>query len=694
MPPVATRPGFRAPYALFALALSAGIALLAPESAQAAAPTKAENFRLTDHRGYSHELYRYADQKAIVLYVQGNGCPIARQSYPELRRIARAYRDDGVKFLMINANPQDTRQDVAEELKEFRMPLPTLMDTTQIVARSLGLERTCEVLVITPQEWEIVYRGPVDDRFDYGAQKPEATQRYLRTVLDAVVAGKPVEVESHAVKGCKINVFDPPAVTYNDIAPILQDKCVKCHRPGEVGPFAMDGHARVSGWAEMIREVLLTERMPPWHADPEVGNLQKHDALTDDEKRKLVAWVEAGAPRGDETVPDPLAALEPADPEAWKLGQPDVVLAMPAPYSLPAEGIIEYVVTDLPTSFEKDTWVRGIEVRPGVPEVVHHALVFIKYPEHLKKYEPDTDGGASGFFSWFAPGYNPAFYPEGTGKFIPAGATLQLQTHYVTNGKPHEDLTRIGLYLMDEPPAERLETIAASNGEFEIPPGKRDFRVTARDGMWTDMKIWSFAPHMHYRGQRMKFAAHLPNKEIVQLCSVPNFVFDWQMGYRLEEPFLAPAGTEIHIDGAFDNSATNPRNPDPSQRVRFGDQTHDEMFIGYMEVSAPHQAFIELADRREARNQRGREQFLAEHPEYLDEEPYTREELEGTYWRGGDFKFRFNPDNVLLVNDLIRGTWKVEDGKVIIDVVGEHFELDIIGKHLVSNGRYEIQRLE
>ena len=679
----------------FSLVLAMACALTAGAAVDPTAkPVKAENFRLMDQRGESHELYRYANEKAVVLYVQGNGCPIARQSYPELRRVSRAYRDKDVVFFMLNANSHDMRADVEAEMREFRVNLPVLLDPTQVVARSLGLERTCEVLVLRPSDWSIAYRGPVDDRFDYGAQKPEATQQYLRDALDKLLAGAPVDTPQHETKGCKINLFDVPAVTYNEVAPILEQKCTTCHREGAVGPFAMQGFTKVSGWADMIREVVMTDQMPPWHADPEVGKFKNDHSLTQKEKETLVAWVESGAPRGDEAVADPLADLPPAPPGKWKLGTPDVIVSMPEPHEIPAEGVLNYVMVEVPGKFEQDTWIRGIEVAPGAIEAVHHALIFIKYPEAMKQYEPDADGGAGGFFGGFVPGMDPFFFPEGTAKFVPAGASFLFQMHYVTNGKPHQDQTEMGLYVADAAPAEQLETIAVSYGDFEIPPFVREHAVLEDTYLPEGMKLWSFAPHMHYRGARMRYTALTTDSDPVVLCSVPNYKFDWQRAYQLAEPFVIPADTRIQADGAFDNSVTNPYNPDPSKTVAFGEQTYDEMFVAYMDVSAPQEVFRNMADREGAWEERKRKQFLEEHADYLKEEPFTREELEGTYWSGGDWKFRFNKDNVLLVNGLIKGKWVIENNKVVIDVVGSHFELDIMGKHLVSHGHYEIERLE
>jgi len=679
-------------YRFISSGLAVAMLMAVGASAQEPAARKAENFRLIDHRGDSHELYRQNDVAAVAIYIQGNGCPIVRQSFPRLEEIKETYEKKNVRFFMLNANIHDTRDDVRAEISEFKVGMPVLMDTTQLVARSLGCDRTAEVIVISTKDWSIQYRGPVDDRFDYGARKPQATEEYLVEALDAVLEGKALETPVREPKGCKINLLPLPEVNYTEhIAPILKQNCVTCHRKGDVGPFALNGYKRAQGWSEMMREVILTDRMPPWHADPEVQRFKNDRSLSDDEKIALVAWAESGAPRGEGD--DPLENLPPRE-SAWKLGEPDAVVQIPEPYDIPAEGVLEYHVVTVPGGFDKDVWVRAIDVIPSAPEAVHHALIFIQYPENMKQYEPDANGGADGFFAGFVPGAGPEILPEGTGKFVPAGSSFMFQIHYVTTGKPLTDNTRMGFYLHDTPPAERIETVAASNGGFEIPPGRREYPVKAETRIGPDFKLWAFSPHMHYRGLHMKYTAHLPDRSRVELCSVPNYNFEWQTGYHLEEPMTFPRGTRIVVDGAFDNSATNPYNPDPTATVRFGDQTEDEMFIGYMWVSAPPEVFTQMADRRSGSEEEQRRQFREENAALFEMAPMTEQDLIGTKWSGGEFKLGFEANGKFLVNNLIPGTWSIEDGMVKIDVVGDKFELEIIGNALVSDGRFALERLE
>lgn len=680
---------------VLSLAMLFAVACIPPH-ARADVPAvgdKVPNFRLLDQRGDSHELYRQADARAVVLFVQGNGCPIVRQSYPALERLRKANKRD-VRFFLFNASTVDTREEVDTELRDYDVKTRCLLDPSQTVAQTLGFDRTAEVLIIDTRDWTVAYRGPLDDRFDYGAEKPAATEEYAKQALHQLLEDAPVTVAGGKVKGCAITFAGAgDEVSYaRDVAPILLNKCVPCHNANGTGPFAFSSHRKAAGWANMTREVLLTDRMPPWTADPAHGDFVNDSGLTPAEKRTLVAWIDAGAPadEGD----DPLAAYEPPPATKWKLGAPDKVLILPEPFTVPAEGTVEYQLIEVPTGLTEDRWIRGIEVRPGNPKVVHHCLVFIQYPEDRKHQEPRVSAGANGFFAGFVPGAEPAFYPEGTGKFMPAGATLLFQMHYVTTGREEVDQTEMGLYFHDAPPKNRLLTQAAYKADFEIPPGDPDYTVFADEYIGENATLYALSPHMHYRGSRMKYTAVYPDKRREILLSVPNYNFDWQHTYRLAEPRKLPRGTRIVVTGAFDNSPLNPYNPDPNAEVHFGDQTWEEMFIGYYWCAVPQKAYQARLERRKRHLEEARARFREEHPEAFEGPPLTEESILNTLWREDEWKFRFKPEGVLLVNDLIKGVWKMENQKVIIDVVGSHFELDVIGNGLYFNGSYPITRLE
>lgn len=324
-----------------------------------------KDFALLDHQGAFHHLYYYAKDpatKAIVLFVQGNGCPLVRKRVPELKRLRDAYGTNGVVFWMINANTQDSRDEVAKEAAEFGIDIPILLDETQLAAKALNITRTGEAIVIEPNSWRIRYRGAIDDRLSYETQKPVAQHAYLKEALDALLAGKAVKPEVTSAPGCVVTYGKAAVASYSEtIAPMLKASCVQCHTRGGIGPFAMSSHEKVRGWTEMMREVLVTRRMPPWQADPHVGKFGNDFSLSTADTRTLVQWIDAGAPRG--AGKDPLVGYQPELPE-WKLGKPDYVVDIPE-QSVAAEGVFDYryVTVDAPNA--EDVWLRATEIVPG-----------------------------------------------------------------------------------------------------------------------------------------------------------------------------------------------------------------------------------------------------------------------------------------------------------------------------------------
>jgi hypothetical protein len=636
-------------------------------AAQAAVP----DFRLLDTQGRSHALYRTPNAKQIAL-IAGDpaspGWPALLQATAALSAAQPAA--SGVQVYLLS--PVSVAPDSDGPV--------ILLDPSQTVLTALGLTRAGEALLLEAGTWEERYRGPLGD------PQPAASG------LAAALAGQVLPAVA-VPEASPLPISWPAAVSYDkEVAPILAAKCGSCHREGDTAPFAMSSHRKVAGWAKMIEEVLLTDRMPPGQSAPGFGPFEQERGLTPEEKRTLVAWVRAGAPAG--TGEDPLPALVTPRTGAWRLGEPDLILEMPQPFDVPAEGVIEYQLFKVPTKFTEDTWIRGVEVQPGNPEVLHHSLIFIEYPEAIKHLEPRVMGGAGGFFAGFVPGATPRFFPEGTGKLIPAGATFLFQMHYVTTGKATQDQTKLGLYLSKEKPAQRLITTAAFNPGFEIPPHNADFHVTAEERVNIDANLWAMSPHMYYRGKHFRYTAHYPDGRVEPLLSVPAYNFDWQTQFRYQQPKPLPKGTRIVCEGGFDNSAANPFNPNPDATVRFGDQTYEEMFIGYLEFAVDPDKYVRMQEKRRERMQQDRQEFQSAQPVVSSDPPLTPEELLGTLWEADQFKFRFLADGVFVVNELIKGVYRIENNRVYIDVVGEHFELDIIGKGLYFNGSYAITRLE
>lgn len=639
-------------------------------------PTIAHNFRLNDHLGGSHELFRYRESKAIVLFFAGNGCPIVRKSIATLKNVRDAYTGKGVSFLLIDGNPGDDKASVVEEANEFSIDFPILLDEAQTVTQALHVDRTATTFVITPANWKIVYRGAVDDRLGYGLEKPEARQHWLTDALDAVLAGEVVETAFTEAKGCLIDRLpEPKKVSYSrHIGPMLREKCATCHREGNIAPFPMDSYEEVVDHKRMIREVVMAKRMPPWHADPHVGTYANDNALTVDETRRLLAWIDEGAPRGRGR--DPLSKVTPME-SAWPLGEPDIVISMPDPVAVPASGVLDYQYIRVPYTGTEDIWVKAADVLPGARSVVHHVLVFIRYPDHLRHLQPDYEGGLDGFFAGYVPGMQPTMFPEGTAQFVPAGSEFVFQLHYSTTGKAAEDLSKLGLYVNDGKPKRELFTRAASNTDFAIPPGDGQFPAQSAYRLGKDALLYSMSPHMHYRGKSFKYIADLPDGSSEVLLNVPNYDFNWQTMYRFEEPKLLPAGTVIRCEGAFDNSTANPMNPDPESWVYFGEQTFEEMFIGYLRY-----AYVDGTSGGDARSADG--MFAAGERPGLGA-PITAESLVETMWRSGRFRIRFLADGEVRVGRGMKGSWRIEDDRVIIHIANDDHVLRIDGDKLIGD---------
>ena len=542
---------------------------------------RVDNFRLLDHNGASHELYYFSDAKAVVLMVHGNRCPIVRNTLPVLQGIRDRYREQGVEFILMNSNLQDDRDAIAKEAAEFKIEFPILVDETQLVGESLGVTRTADVYVIDPKSWKLLYRGPVDDRLAYGTQRPAAGKHYLTDALDAILAGKPVAVSQADALGCLVNLPEGghrdahAKISYSErIAPLLVDRCVTCHREGGVGPWAMTSYEKVFGFAPMIREVIRTKRMPPWHADPHYGNFIGERSISNDDAKTLVHWIEAGAPRGSGA--DPLASLDKSWPE-WTLGKPDLIVAVPA-YHVPATGVVQYQYPYAANPLGRDVWIRAIEILPGDRSVVHHVLAGIDDPGNGARREIV---GKIGELGGYAPGKNAVPYPADTGILLRKEARFRFQMHYTPNGKATTDVTRIGLYFYDGPPKHSLDMLLILNTSLSIPANIKVYSDSIRHVFDRDIVLYSLLPHAHLRGRSAKFTAHYPDGREEVLLSVPHYDFKWQPLYALDPPKLIPAGTVVVLDMAWDNSAQNPANPDPSKVVRWGDQTWEEMNVGW-----------------------------------------------------------------------------------------------------------------
>jgi len=563
------------------LTLLFAVAVLPLASAEEA--REVPNFLLLDYKGKAYEFHR-AEGHAVVLFFTGNGCPIARQSIPKLRELRKKFGEQGVTFWMVNSYAQDDRESIRKEAEQFKAgSVPILMDQSQALAIGLGVQRTCEAIAINTKDRSVFYRGGIDDQLSEGAKKPAPTARYLETALTEFLGGKKISQAAAPVHGCliafeKVTEESGGSISYaKQIAPILQNKCVSCHSEGNIGPFAMSSYRKVKNKARMIEEVVAAKRMPPWHADPHYGKFENDRSLTGLETQTLLRWVQQGAPRGEGN--DPLEIVAAPAPD-WPLGKPDYIVKLPTPEEIPATGVLDYRHILVKSPVPQDTWLAAVDVRPGNRKVVHHVIARMQF----KGARDDGSGRGASLVGW-APGATPARFPSGTGKFIAADAMLDLEMHYTTMGSAQTDQTEIGLYVLPAKPALAIEDRAALNTDFSIPPGEADARTFGVHGFKRDSLIYGLSPHMHLRGSWMKYEALYPDGNRETLLSVPRYDFNWQTTYRFATPKRVPKGTWLLCTGGFDNSSHNPSNPDPAKRIKWGDQSWDEMFIGFFQAS-------------------------------------------------------------------------------------------------------------
>jgi hypothetical protein len=390
---------------------------------------------------------------------------------------------------------------------------------------------------------------------------------------------------------------DARAVTFTrDVAPVLQRNCQGCHRPGEAAPFPLLTYEQARPWAKAMKEAVRLKKMPPWFADPHYGRFSNDRSLSQQDIGTISAWADAGAPLGDpKDMPAPVSFVE-----GWSIPKPDVVFELPRAFEIPATGTIEYQKVVVPTGFTEDKWVQFAEARPDDRARVHHMIAFVREPGSvwLKGAEPgvffvapkpeddttDTSALPSDFLVGYAPGQPPEMLPPGQAKLIKAGSDLVLEIHYTTNGKASRDRSKFGLVFAKQPPSERVLTMSATNGKFRIPPGDPNYRVDAEFELGTTVKLAGLHPHMHGRGKDFEYRVVYPSGQTETLLRVPHYNWHWQLWYSLANPLVLPKGTSIECTAHFDNSPNNPDNADPTKEVLWGDQSWDEMMVGFFNL--------------------------------------------------------------------------------------------------------------
>ena len=559
-----------------------GTPLRAEESLGTKIPigTKVEALRFKDIRGVRRELSELGPHRAFVLTFVTSDCPIVKKTFPKLSELHSQFSKQDVAFVCVNVGLNDTIRDMASQAIEFQAPWAFIKDYDAQVAGMLGITRTPEVAVLD-SEYRLIYRGRVDDQIRLGGVKPNASRSDLRLALEEHLAGKPVSVPETLADGCAISRAPATAesnatkLNYHEhIAPIILEHCTSCHRPGTAAPFSLMTPQDVLGHAEMIQEVIRDETMPPWYANKKHGEFQNDRSLSDSQKEALQRWLASGRAMGSEEQ-------APVPPEfeqtPWRIGTPDLIITTLEQHTVPATGFVPYKYVVLPHLFLNDTWVSAFEIRPLNPAVVHHCNMAYA-----------TSKGASE--ETFITGYVPGGQPMDLTKFdnqvaykLPAGSALGLQIHYTTTGQEQKSRIQVGLRFPREKIRKQLYHFVLDPRGWKIPPGDPAFRISSEHELARDADLLGIFTHMHVRGRDMTFYAKDRSGSQETLLQIPNYNFEWQLGYEIAPGTkLYPKGTTIQAVAHFDNSPFNPYNPDPKATVEYGAQTVDEMFNGFV----------------------------------------------------------------------------------------------------------------
>ncbi len=538
-----------------------------------------------DLRGRMLRLSDFRRSKALVIAMTSTSCPLSRKYLPTLTAMAQQYGQRSVQFVLVNSIRTDDRQAMQTAAAGLPAGVPYIVDADEALLRRLQVVSTTDVLILDPAR-TVLYHGAVDDQYGVGYALDQPKRRFLADALEAVLAGRTPATAATTAPGCVLEadaaVAEPTAVTWhNRISRILQQRCMECHRSGGVAPFALQTVAEATAHAGMIKQVVSDRTMPPWFA----ANAPHHTvwandrSLTEAERRDLLAWLDGGRPEGH-----PEDAPQTKEwPAEWSQGPPDEIVQLPQPIRVKATGKMAYQYVNVTWTGQQDRWVRGYEIQPTDRGVVHHVIVNVLEPGQQSSRREE---GVGGYWAAYVPGNSGQMYPAGFARRLPAGATFRFQIHYTPNGTATSDQLRVGLYFADSEPKYEVSTIPLARVNLSIPPHAANHVETLTRPVPMDIPVLAYMAHMHVRGKAFRFELQDPDGVRSTLLDLPKYDFNWQLRYDLQEPQVLKQGSKVILTAVYDNSADNPANPDPSRTVRWGDQTDEEMMIGYVETYA------------------------------------------------------------------------------------------------------------
>lgn len=538
-------------------------------------------------------------KKAGVVVVTSSTCPLSKKYLPTVAALEKEYAEKGVAFVLVAAVKTDKPDDLKKLAADAGLKAPILHDADGVLCKQLGARTTTDVFVIDAAR-TVKYRGAVDDQYGLGYSTAEPKQTYAKNAIAAVLAGTEPKVLATTAPGCELDLADvkapAPKPTYHNFASrLVQQNCQECHRKGGVGPFTLETLDDVKAHKAMIKKVVKEDRMPVWNAvgteKPGEPRVFKNDhSLPAADKEAFLAWLADGCAEGDK-ADAPLARTF-GDGE-WGIGKPDLVVQVPEPIDVKATGVMSYITKVVDTGLEEDKWVVAAEILPTDRAVVHHVLVFALPPKKPGEFELPNRGEGQGYYAAYVPGNSRQILPDGFAKKLQKGARLKFQIHYTPNGTATKDQVKVG-FKFGAAPNYEVKVFPLGNPKFDpLNPGEADQKRVFEMKLPADVTLTAFSPHMHLRGQAARYEYDVidpKTKKVVEtkvLLDVPNYDFNWQLRYELATPVTLRAGTPVRYIAWFDNSSKNPHNPDPTKSVKWGDQTFEEMFLGYAEWYGP-----------------------------------------------------------------------------------------------------------
>ncbi len=549
--------------------------------------------------GKPRKLSDWRDKAGVVFAFTSTTCPVSRRYAPSLARIEKDLASRNIALVLVNPFASEKAADVAAQSKEAGFTAPYVLDSEKSLTAALGARTTTEVFLVDAKR-TLIYRGALDDQYGVSYNLDAPRENYLLDAVAAMLGGARPHVAATEAPGCELDLPSadakpPTQVTYHrDVARILQQNCVTCHHDRGIAPFVLDEPADVMDRAKTIKRVVENRTMPPWFAAPVADGKENpwanDHSLSVRDKADLLAWIDSK----DRPLGNPSDAPAPLKfPDGWSIGKPDHIVQLKQPFKIKAEGFMPYQLALVETTLTEDKWVQAYEIMPTAREVVHHVIVNVH--EKGSRIARGGGEGEGGYWAAYVPGNSSRIYPDGFARKLPAGATISFQIHYTPGGKATEDQLRMGLIFAKDPPRFAMHTAGLANHKILIPPGEANHVETYQRPVPSDMTVTAFVAHMHVRGKAFRYELITADGKSETLLDIPRYDFNWQLRYELKEPRTLPRGSQVKVTAVYDNSPGNKANPDPTKTVKWGQQTVDEMMIGYIEYFTPMPAAPKVA---------------------------------------------------------------------------------------------------